>query len=90
MNTQYRIEFTEVHSAVTAPVTKFGGQPIWLQRPQWPQSRQTHEPMRFICQVSLPETIAPGLPRRMAYIFMTDGDEYVDGTWESDLAAAPS
>lgn len=38
--------------------------------------------MRFICQVAIDEKLFPGSYGRMAYIFITDEDEYVDGTWE--------
>ena len=84
MSTQYRIEFSELQSGLASPVTRFGGQPSWLEMPQWPLSRQTGEPMRFICQVSIPEPLSAGVAPRMAYLFMTDGDEYVDGTWEPE------
>ncbi|HNO61948.1 MAG TPA: hypothetical protein PKH44_15045, partial [Plasticicumulans sp.] len=45
--------FEPVREAVTACVTKFGGQPCWLKAPQWPLSRATGQPMRFIAQVAL-------------------------------------
>jgi uncharacterized protein YwqG len=83
MITSYRIEFNEVMSPLNAPVTKFGGQPYWLGDPQWPLSRETGQPMRFICQVCIPKDLVSS-PDHIAYIFMTDGDEYVDGTWEPD------
>jgi uncharacterized protein YwqG len=69
---------------ITEPVTKFGGQPVWLAEPEWPVSKETGEPMRFICQVALYLEIFGEVEGRIAYIFMTDGDEYVDGTWEPD------
>lgn len=40
--------------------------------------------MRFICQIALDEATFPNAAGKMAYIFMTDEDEYVDGTWEPD------
>src|SRR5947209_3033123 len=53
------------------PVTKFGGQPVWLSAPQWPLGKTDGKPMRFICQVQLPQAIRCG-GQEMAYIFMTD------------------
>ena len=69
---------------ITGPVTKFGGQPVWIDAPAWPLSRSTGRPMRFIGQAALPEAFVAG-GRRMAYFFMTnDADDYVDGTWEAE------
>lgn len=62
------------------PVTKLGGQPTWLQDPQWPLSTSLAEPMTFIGQFRLDTDGAV----RMAYVFMTDSEEYVDGTWEPE------
>jgi hypothetical protein len=80
------LRFTPTTTPITQPVTKFGGQPTWIATPQWPFSRTTQKPMRFICQVELPPQIAHG-SQEMAYIFMTEpdlGDERVDGTWEAE------
>lgn len=77
--------FEPVREAVTACVTKFGGQPCWLEAPQWPLSRATGQPMRFIAQVALEAPLFAGTGGRMAYLFMTDDPEqYVDGTWEPE------
>jgi hypothetical protein len=81
---KYTISFRPAPAPVTEPVTKFGGQPVWVGKPEWPLSRETGEPMRFICQVALDLEIFGGEAGRMAYIFMTDGEEYVDGTWDPD------
>jgi uncharacterized protein YwqG len=80
------IEFDEVTQPIREVVTKFGGQPTWLGEPQWPLSRESGEPMRFICQIRLDEVLfgAMGMDARMAYLFMTDGEEYIDGTWEPE------
>jgi uncharacterized protein YwqG len=80
------IEFVEVSEPITEPVTKFGGQPIWIDVPRWPLSRSTGRPMRFICQIRLDPDIFGDIPGKMAYLFMTEEeeDEYVDGTWDSE------
>ena len=60
------------------PVTKLGGQPDWLDVPQWPLSASLGRPMMFIGQFRVDDS-------RMAYVFMTDGaGDYVDGTWEPE------
>jgi hypothetical protein len=61
---------------ITEPVSKLGGQPVWLEEPRWPVSRQHGTPMSFIGQF----VVAGGL----AYLFMTDATEYVDDAWEWD------
>ena len=76
-----RIEFSESKRTITEKITKFGGQPNWVNEPQWPVSKATGNPMRFICQISLEQF---NTESKMAYIFMTDEEEYVDGTWEPD------
>jgi hypothetical protein len=40
--------------------------------------------MRFICQIALDPEIFGETAGGMAYLFMTDGDEFVDGTYEPD------
>lgn len=79
-----RIEFIEANSPIEQAVTKFGGQPVWLEPAQWPLSKSLKTPMRFICQIRLDDHIFPGGDGKMAYIFMTDEEEYVDDAWEPD------
>jgi uncharacterized protein YwqG len=79
-----KIEFHAGEFDIRAPVTKFGGQPVWIDGPQWPLSKERGTPMRFICQIALDEALFPGCGGKMAYLFMTEGDDYVDGTWEPD------
>jgi hypothetical protein len=39
--------------------------------------------MRFIAQIALPESMRHG-GQQMAYLFITDREEYTEGTWEPD------
>lgn len=50
-------------ASASGPVTRLGGQPDWLDAPEWPVPRGF--PLRFIAQVRM-----PGPEPRMAYIFM--------------------
>lgn len=59
--------FLPADEPVTAPVTKFGGQPVWLEEPTWPVSEAWDRPMRFVCQIALE-------PGRLAYVFVTHAD----------------
>ncbi|MEV0703064.1 hypothetical protein AB0I53_34815 [Saccharopolyspora sp. NPDC050389] len=73
------LRFVEASEPITEPITKFGGQPVWLADPTWPLSADTGRPMRFIGQVRL-----PGEEIRLGYLFMTedDPDEFVDSTFD--------
>lgn len=84
MPLRQKIEFVEHSASIHESKTKFGGQPDWITTPQWPISKTTGNPMRFLCQIELDKQVFPGALGEMAFIFMTDEDEYVDGTWEHD------
>ncbi|GIJ34482.1 hypothetical protein Vse01_36300 [Micromonospora sediminimaris] len=61
------------------PVAKLGGLPVWLDEPFWPVSAQFGSPMTFIGQFPL-----PGPSLRMSYLFMTQDDESLAGTFEAE------
>jgi uncharacterized protein YwqG len=86
MSPEHRLSFIKADHAIVDSMTKFGGQPIWLDKPTWPTSRSTSQPMRFIGQVELTSSLFPHSRARVAYFFMTDLEDgtYVDGTWEPD------
>ncbi|MBK8182121.1 MAG: DUF1963 domain-containing protein [Candidatus Competibacteraceae bacterium] len=85
MPTSQKIKFVTANSPANEHVTKFGGQPCWIEKPQWPLSKETGKPMRFIGQIALTPPVFTGKSGKMAYLFMTDiDDEYVDGTWKPD------
>lgn len=83
MKKKYRINFRETKTPITEPVTKFGGQPVWIEKPEWAVSRSTGKPMMFICQIELEQEIFGQIAGKMAYIFMTDEDDHTEGTWEA-------
>ena len=60
------IEIAETDLPITDPVTKFGGQPVWIDEPAWPLSRETGNPMRFIGQLELREEYGFNTPAKMA------------------------
>ncbi len=84
MRPKYSLLFHEVQQPITEPVTKFGGQPTWITEPQWPLSRSTGEPMRFICQIALDSHIFGEIAGQMAYLFITDDETFVDNTFDPD------
>lgn len=81
MNKRAKINFISKDNDIKEPVTKFGGQPVWIDGCQWPISKELDEPMTFIGQIKLEAELFPEHAGKMAYLFMTDGE--VD-TWEPD------
>ncbi len=72
MPKKYTITYRQVTAPITEPVAKFGGQPVWLDTPQWPLSRIHDIPMQFICQIPLYPELFGDQPAQIAYLFMTD------------------
>jgi hypothetical protein len=74
MPKKYVISYRATSSPIGESVTKFGGLPVWIEKPQWPLSRRSGAPMQFICQVVLYANLFGDLDARMAYVFLTDWD----------------
>lgn len=85
---KYSIRFFPVDAAITKPVTKFGGQPVWIGEPRWPLNPATRDPLRFIGQVSLELDVFSDLPYRMAYLFAGDFRATPQSVWSLDDVAA--
>lgn len=68
------------------PGTKFGGQPIWLEQPEWPISRTTGKPMQFVAQIAIDQEQFPQAKGKMAYLFMEQNatENSMPAFWESD------
>jgi hypothetical protein len=84
LNPTLRIKVRPAGQPITRPETKFGGDPVWIDGPQWPLSRRLGTPMQFIAQVALDPRVFPNAVARMAYIFMTDDLDGI-GQWDPDL-----
>jgi len=69
---KYTLKFHETDTPITDAVTKFGGQPVWLDTPQWPLSRSTGNQMQFIGQVQIYPEIFGHLAVQMAYLFISE------------------
>ncbi len=83
MKKKYTINFVESSSPITEPVTKFGGQPVWIEKSEWAVSRSTGKPMMFIGQIQLDKEVFGEIESKMAYIFIED-EEAMSITWEAD------
>lgn len=80
------IQFHAVEQPITEAVTKFGGQPVWIDEPEWPLSESLDEPMMFIGQIAIEPELFPDAQGKMAYLFMTDSEEHGSNppTWDPD------
>ncbi len=68
--------FKEVSTPITTPITKFGGQPVWLEEPKWPLSAYHGKPIPFLCQIKLEPELFGTIDATMAYVFKDpDGDD---------------
>jgi uncharacterized protein YwqG len=79
---KYSIEFKLSDSPISKPVTKFGGQPVWINQIQWPISKKTGKPMMFICQIKLEPGLFGRIEGKMAYVFMTEDKKGDAQTWD--------
>lgn len=80
--------YRRVAKPIRKAVTKFGGQPVWLEEPIWPISAGSEIPMRFICQILLdPSLFGKSRKTRMAYLFLTQAerDEIEYGAFDPDI-----
>ena len=84
MKKKYSISFQKSLSPITEPVTKFGGQPVWIEKPEWAISKTTGKPMTFICQILLEPEIFGKVESKMAYIFM-ETENWESQTWDAEF-----
>ncbi|HAS42583.1 MAG TPA: hypothetical protein DCS93_19035 [Microscillaceae bacterium] len=73
-------EFVESSSPITEPISKFGGQPVWINTPHWPLDPYSSEPMLFMGQIALKNDIFPTSDGLVAYIFFGAALEPVTGS----------
>ncbi len=71
------VEFVPADAAVRRPVTKVGGQPVWIEEPQWPLSRESGRPMEFLGQFELGDG-------RLGYLFMTASQDGGEASFEPE------
>ncbi len=72
------VAFEEVSSPILELVTKFGGQPVWLDKPCWPLSSESGKPIPFLGQVALEGDLFGELEAKMAYVFYGTYDPLTD------------
>jgi hypothetical protein len=79
-------EFIRSKREIKEPITKFGGQPVWLSGPEWPISKGWYNrPMMFVAQIALDNRIFENGDGKMAYIFITHCDNPNDDFFDPDI-----
>ncbi|HAS42580.1 MAG TPA: hypothetical protein DCS93_19020 [Microscillaceae bacterium] len=73
LKTQFQI--VETSTPITEPITKFGGQPVWINTPHWPIDPASGEKMMFQSQIVLDPALFPDSNGAIAYIFYGDEEQ---------------
>jgi hypothetical protein len=73
LKTQFQIVESPVE--ILQPITKFGGQPVWIAEPRWPLDPETGEQMLFLGQILLNPEIFANSDRTMVYLFFSETSE---------------
>ena len=67
-------------------ITKFGGQPDWIEQPQWPVSLAwDNRPLKFIGQIRLNDFYYEPEKLSLVYIFMTQPEDRNDTFFDPDI-----
>jgi len=64
-------EFVESSSPITEPISKFGGQPVWINTPHWPIDSEKGNQMLFMGQIAFDVELFPRPGEMMAYLFIS-------------------
>lgn len=79
-------KFVKSENPVTEYITKFGGQPNWIEKPEWPLSLGwDNRPMMFVAQITLDSSIFGNTTPKMAYIFVTHQESVDDTFFDPDI-----
>lgn len=75
------LQFKVAEKPITSIQTKFGGQPVWLEAPQWPQDSRG-KPLHFVGQIAIDSHLFPDAQGKIAYLFISQDEEAM--TWDPD------
>ncbi|GAB4207469.1 MAG: hypothetical protein OHK0022_35750 [Roseiflexaceae bacterium] len=79
MPARIRFQIIPSPAPIDQPVTKFGGQPVWVAAPTWPLDPETGEPMLFLAQIALDGGLFPGADGTVVYLFYSAAAEPLYG-----------
>ncbi|MCG3266294.1 hypothetical protein [Yoonia sp. I 8.24] len=75
-----KISFVLADAQVQQPVTKFGGQPVWIGAPTWPIDDEFGEQMIFVAQFALTPDLFPGSKESVVYLFVAASEPVTTDT----------
>lgn len=76
--------FTEVFEPITEPITKFGGQPVWLEEPRWAVCPGNGKKIPFLCQIELVGELFGKIQPKVAYVFHGGNPDGSEPGWLTD------
>lgn len=83
---KYEITGFEKISKINEPITKFGGQPAWIDEEQWPVSMGWEErKMMFVGQIALERGMLGNEKDLLVSFFMTHPESYEDNFFDPDV-----
>lgn len=87
MITKYDIiKFNKSGQKVDKPISKFGGQPVWIDGEQWPTSIGWQDrKMMFVGQILIEKGMLGNEMELMVYIFVTHPESYEDDFFDPDM-----
>lgn len=81
------IKINKLEEKVNKPITKFGGQPIWIGKEEWPVSMGwENKKMMFVGQIAIKKGMLGNEKDLMVYIFITHPENYEDDFFDPDIA----
>lgn len=81
------IHFNKLEEKVNKPISKFGGQPVWIGEEQWPISiGWENKKMMFVGQILIEKGMLGNEKDLMVYIFVTHPESYEDDFFDPDIA----
>lgn len=79
------IDFRQVNEKINKPITKFGGQPIFIHKQKWPYSAGWEgRKMMFVGQIMIEENMLGNDKKFIVYIFVTHPESYQDDFFDPD------
>lgn len=80
------IRFVKLEEKIDKPISKFGGQPVWIEEEQWPVSMGWEDKkMMFIGQILVEKGMLGNKEDLMVYIFVTHPESYEDDFFDPDI-----
>ena len=69
----YRLHLARSERAITEPLSKFGGNPVFLESTAWPRCKMCSREMDFLAQIRIDDPIRFSNRYVMAYLFVCSG-----------------